>query len=134
MHKRLKTIGLTVGGVLVVAAVIMGSVFIALHTAKQPGDCSGSTGRTYVMVIQNDVVQPQRITAARCDTLTIRNDDDVSRLIAFGNHDHHVAYDGVTEKVLIRGASLSVRLNATGEYHFHDHEHDEVQGYFTVED
>lgn len=82
--------------------------------------------------IKNDKVTPQTTNGKLCDTLTITNDDNITRIIAFGPHEHHVAYDGVTDRVLHKNESLSITFNQTGSFHFHDHEHDEVQGYFNV--
>jgi len=41
-------------------------------------------------------------------------------------------YDGVAERFLNKNESFTITLNATGTYHWHDHLHDEVEGYFTV--
>jgi uncharacterized membrane protein YukC len=52
--------------------------------------------------------------------------------VAFGLHEHHVPYDGTTEKILIQGQSLTVTLVQAGNFRFHDHWHDQIQGTFTV--
>jgi len=67
-----------------------------------------------------------------CDTLTITNEDDRLRLMAFGIHSHHQAYDGVVEKLLAQGKSLTVTFDQLGRFTYHDHLEDSVQGYFTV--
>jgi hypothetical protein len=84
------------------------------------------------MTISNDVVTPDHIQASRCDRLTIINRDDKRREVAFGAHDKHVAYDGVLQRLLRKDESLTVDLVQTGDYHFHDHFQDEVEGTFTV--
>jgi len=43
-----------------------------------------------------------------------------------------VPYDGVAERVLGKGQSFTITLNQAGNFHWHDHLHDEVEGYFTV--
>lgn len=84
------------------------------------------------VMIMDGHVEP-RITSGRlCDTVTITNMDKVSREIAFGSHEAHVAYDGVAEKVLDGGRSFTITLNNVGDVRFHDHTHEEVEGHITV--
>ncbi len=97
------------------------------HEGCQP------TSVNHKVVIQNDQATPTHTVGSRCDTLTITNLDDENRLMAFGQHSNHVHYDGVEEKLLTKGQSLTVTLVQTGTFLFHDHEHDEVQGTFTVQ-
>lgn len=82
--------------------------------------------------IQYSVIMPIHTQARLCDSLTITNRDDRLRLIAFGPHDHHAAYDGVTEKTLGLDQSLTITLNQLGTYSFHDHIADQLVGSFTV--
>ncbi len=84
------------------------------------------------IMIMGGKTEPSKITGKLCDSLTITNMDTVAREIAFGPHEKHVPYDGVAERVLNEGQSLTITLNQTGSFHFHDHLHDEVGGYFTV--
>lgn len=93
----------------------------------------GAAQNTHTVAIQNARLSAPDVRAKLCDKLTIVNDDPTLRLMAFGLHDHHQPYDGVTEQVLPQGQSLSVTLNQAGTFTFHDHIHDEVQGTFTVE-
>jgi hypothetical protein len=89
-------------------------------------------GQIYTATIQNDQVKPSHINAKLCDTLTVKNLDTTMRKIGFGVHEHHSAYDGVLEKTIGFKDSFTVTLNQTGNYLYHDHYHDEVQGTFTV--
>ena len=89
-------------------------------------------GTAHVVIIQNNSANPQHTSATLCDTLTITNSDNRERLIAFGPHDDHQPYDGITEKVLDKGQDLTITLNQAGTYHFHDHIGDVAQGDFTV--
>jgi len=89
-------------------------------------------GQRLVVSIRNSEVLPRHTRAARCSRLTINNFDNQVRLVAFGEHDNHQPYDGVTEKVLAQGQSLTITLNQTGTFRFHDHLEDSVQGDFTV--
>jgi plastocyanin len=86
----------------------------------------------HVVKIQDDKLQPTHVDGKLCDTLRIENLDDVTREIGFGKHDHHVAYDGIAEKILQKDDTVTVTLVQTGEFRFHDHFHDEVAGSFTV--
>lgn len=115
----------------VVAVAVLGGGRLLDSRSGTSQACSQS-GVQHVAVIKNGSVEPSAITAKHCDTLKIVNEDDVTRAIAFGDHDHHVPYDGVTERLLTRKQSFTVVLDAIGEYHFHDHFHDEVAATFTV--
>jgi hypothetical protein len=91
-------------------------------------------GRTYEVNIKNNKLSTASIHANRCDQLEITNLDSRTREIGFGVHDHHVPYDGVSEKVLGKGGSFAVTLDKAGTYHFHDHFQDDVTGTFIVTD
>jgi plastocyanin len=95
-------------------------------------NCRTVQGRAYHATIRNARVSSALVAAKRCDTLTITNEDTAAREVAFGIHDHHVPYDGVSERVLNKGQSLTVTLDQTGTFRWHDHLHDEVEGRFTV--
>ena len=81
---------------------------------------------------QHGVVPPPNTDTKRCETLTITNLDRTRRIMAFGQHDHHITYDGITEEPLIKDQSLTVTLIKTGDFKFHDHANDEVKGTFSV--
>jgi len=136
MHK-----GLLAGSVLLgIAALTVATVFLAVHVASQQTHstaqtnqaCKGAKGVTHIVTIKKSVVSPSHTTALLCDRLAITNLDDTARLMAFGVHEKHQAYDGVIEKALTKGQSASVTLVQAGNFKFHDHVHDEVQGTFTV--
>jgi len=91
------------------------------------------TGHHWYVTILNNRVVPQHTSVHRCDVLTITNDDDRDRLLAFGPHDHHISYDGVSERLIGTGHSVTITLVKTGTYPFHDHQDaDHVHGDFTV--
>jgi hypothetical protein len=119
---------------LAVAVLLVGGLLVYLMRGgnKTDAETCGRTGQTHIIVIQNARLNPAETTAPRCDKLTIVNRDDITREIGFGNHDHHVAYDGVAQKILRQGESLTITLVKTGHFHFHDHFHEEVEGEFTV--
>lgn len=104
-----------------------------LTTERKKSVCH-EVGAVHHVSISGNAMNPQQTRAARCDTLTVTNNDATLRRIAFGQHDRHQAYDGVTEKILKKGESLTVTLNQTGTFTLHDHLHDEVTGEFTVSD
>lgn len=112
-------------------AALAGDYFKSPADISAPVQCSGKHPN-HIVVIGNDKATPWHTYAPRCDTMTIKNEDNEIRLIAFGPHEHHIPYDGVTEKVLGPKQSLTITLNAAGTHHFHDHIHDEVTGEFTV--
>ena len=120
------------GAVTAVVAVSGGSKLLDNHTEASNG-CARA-GHAYQVTIVNAVVTPASISGHRCDMLTITNRDAVTREIGFGQHDHHVAYDGISEKILRQDENLTISLVTTGEYHYHDHFHDEVAGSFSVTD
>lgn len=122
-------------GLVVLAAAVFIVIFTSLGRADQKtanaSICTHS-GAHHTVVIRNNAVLPEHTSGKLCDTLTITNQDAKIRLIAFGQHDHHTPYDGTTEKVLDKGQSLSITLDQPGNFLFHDHLDDSVQGTFTV--
>lgn len=95
-------------------------------------DCPDK-GPNHTVEIKNTQIIPESVNANICDELTLVNKDDKLRLIAFGVHDSHIYYSGVTEKVLKKDESLTITLNQAGTYIFHDHLQEEVQGQFSVQ-
>ncbi len=122
-------------GCLIIAA-IGGALAIGLGGSRSAADsCVGVRVVAYRATIRGDrVIAGDAVSARRCDTLTITNEDSEAREVAFGLHEDHVPYDGVSERVLGKGQSVLVTLNETGSFRWHDHLHDEVQGRFTVRD
>jgi hypothetical protein len=136
LHNKVKT-GLVLGAAITITvSTILGSMYLASHldqtAAGHSRACASGTGVNHRVVIQNDTVTPGNTQAALCDTLTITDLDGKPRLIAFGPHEDHVAYDGVEEKMLSKGQSLTVTLVQAGSFRFHDHTQDEIQGTFSV--
>ncbi|HEX4774449.1 MAG TPA: cupredoxin domain-containing protein [Candidatus Saccharimonadales bacterium] len=107
------------------------------HTAtaqvgNEKARCQSVMQPTHKVIIKNDQAIPAHTDAKQCDTLEIINEDNGIKLMAFGPHEHHVSYDGVSERVLGPGQNFSVRLIETGTFQFHDHSTDTAQGSFTV--
>lgn len=99
--------------------------------AATPVSCSGEHA-THTVIIHNEAMDPSHTYAPLCDKLTIINTDAKTRVMAFGVHDKHVAYDGVTETILAPNESVTVTLNQAGTFLFHDHDDETVAGEFTV--
>lgn len=123
------------GAVVFAAAVGYGSVklYSQLQSGKANADTCHNKGADHLVVIKNGTLSPTHIDGRLCDTLTVTNTDDVLRYMAFGRHDEHVAYDGVTEKTVSKDQSFTITMNQAGSFKFHDHLHDEVAGTFTVQ-
>jgi len=122
-----------------IVLVVMGMMWAARTIlAGEPSSHASSTvacttyGVDHLVTIKDDRASQTTIVGRLCDTLTIVNEDPTFREIAFGPHEEHQAYDGVTAKLLEKGQSLKVVMNQVGAYHFHDHIHDEVEGDFIV--
>ncbi|HSX45037.1 MAG TPA: hypothetical protein VLF39_02935 [Candidatus Saccharimonadales bacterium] len=140
MTKQLKLIFITAGVIvaasLVVAGVIkLSSNYLNRQTDQQSGVeklCRSGNHQTLTVVIKNGAAIPADTHGNKCDRLTITNTDNHVRLMAFGQHDNHITYDGVSEKALSTGDSLTVTLVQSGTFIFHDHIDDRAQGSFTV--
>jgi hypothetical protein len=134
-NKVLATGCMLLGAAGVIILTVYGAVYIANregHKATPIPSCPAGHHSAHQVVIQNNKVIPVNTVAPLCDSLTITNLDDKERLVAFGLHEHHVPYDGTTDKILIQGQSLTVTLVQAGHFRFHDHYHGEIQGTFTV--
>lgn len=131
----MKRFAFIVLGILVVALAAGGVWFgakqyLSSNAAAKP-ICSGQH-LDHLVTITDNKLSTAYLEGKLCDTLTIRNNDNTLRLMAFGPHDKHQPYDGITEEVLTKGQSLHVTLNQLGTFSFHDHIHDELVTYFTV--
>jgi plastocyanin len=122
------------GLMLLVAAVIYGSIGLygQLKTGTANAETCKEKGTNHIVTIADGKMSPTHVTGRLCDTLTIKNTDDVLRYIAFGKHDQHQPYDGVSEKTMSKDQEFTITLNEAGDYKFHDHLHDETAGTFTV--
>lgn len=96
------------------------------------GVCS-NIGTTHKVDIIYNHASPQNTDALLCDKIEFTNKDAIVREISFGQHDEHTAYDGIFSKVIRPNQSFTITLVSPGLYHFHDHLHDEVSGYFSVD-
>jgi plastocyanin len=133
-NKPLVVLGtVLLGGIIVILAMIMfiGPLF---EKDKSASTACSHTNASHTATIQNSKITPEHTYAKKCDTLTITNKDNTSRLMAFGEHENHIVYGGVSEQDLSAGQSFTITLDKTGTYLFHDHHQDEVSAEFTVSD
>jgi hypothetical protein len=127
---------MVVGIIALIVLTIWGAIWVSnidnrKAAAKFP-PCTG-THTVHKANIENDKVIPEHIDAKRCDKLIITNLDDQPRIIAFGVHEKHVAYDGVTERYVSKDGKVEVTLVQLGKnFLFHDHNDEEVEGTFSV--
>lgn len=125
-----KALGVLVVFVIVASLALIGVAY-GVNQKTKPTNCT-TEGSVHTVIIQNDRMIPNHVGGKLCDSLKIVDRDNVTREVAFGRHNHHTAYDGVEEKVLHKGQSLTVLMDERGPFLFHDHFHDEVAGSFTV--
>lgn len=140
LSKGAKTALIILGVVVLSAAAIPFAIWVT-HTQTAQHEnarrrCEEATlkSRTHHVVIEGGKVSPEHTAARLCDRLIITNLDGNERLIAFGQHDKHVSYNGVSEKFLRQNQSFEVELIFPGNYLFHDHEDESVGGTFGVKD
>ncbi len=117
---------------LLITTVIIGGLSVSAHIAKASAATCSSRGQIYQVVFQNNHASPENTYANRCDRIQFVNRDAVTRSIAFGPHEKHIAYSGILERVISKNESFTITLTSAGLYPFHDHFHDEVAGYFSV--
>lgn len=136
LSRRFKWGLLITGTVGLMAATVPLAVWLTHTQSAELGNararCQRHHRASHTVIISSDNVIPTSTEGRLCDTLTIVNRDARDRLIALGRHDSHISYDGVSEKVLGKDESLQLTLIKTGNYLFHDHQDDTVQGTFTV--
>ena len=136
LPKRPKWIALLILGLLLMVATIPAAVWLTHTTTAQLENtrrrCQDMSGKVHQVIIKDSRVQPQHTLAKRCDRLKITNLDSYARLIALGPHDHHVSYDGISERLLQPGQSLNLKLGSVASLGFHDHQNEAVHGDFTV--
>lgn len=119
-------------GSLVAILAIGGVLLIDGSHGKADGACSDAKPVTHQVTVKDSKLSFTATKGKLCDKIRFTNLDNVTREIAFGPHEDHVAYDGIAERVLTKGQSFTITLDKTGTYHFHDHLHDEVDGHFSV--
>lgn len=129
-----RVVAYVIGIAILTSATAYGA--LKLEDQLQSGTANATTcrqkGTNHVVTIAGSKVAPLHTSGKLCDTLTVKNADDILRFIAFGQHDEHQPYDGVSEKTVGKGQEFTITMNRTGDYKLHDHLHDEVQGTFSV--
>ena len=125
----LVTFAAVFSGVIIIGSVLLLVVVNSKTTSTV--SCS-KKGKTHQVAIQNGVVKPATTNAKLCDTIVIKNTDSETRKIGFGDHDKHVAFSGVEEKLLKKGESFSLLVTQTGTAYFHDHYDYDAEGTLIV--
>lgn len=82
--------------------------------------CS-APGATHVVVVSPAGFTPDVINVHLCDSLVFRNQTSGPIDVAVGEHEHHSAYPGLTEKQLIPGESTTAIMRAKGSFELHEH-------------
>ena len=118
-------------GIIISLTATAASSYLHARSAEKNAACD-TKGAMHQVYIKQNVATPMATYAQLCDQLTIQNNDNVERLLSFGQHDHHVSYDGRTSEVLKPGEALTITLIKTGTFRFHDHYDDAVYGTFTI--
>jgi len=119
------------GGIFLAAFHFSGNYLTPQKTAESTIKCS-STHVAHTVTFVDGKAEPEHTQASACDTIMFLNSDNQIRAIAFGVHDHHSPYDGVTETQLSYNKSFTITLNQIGIFTFHDHFQEETAGTFTV--
>ena len=136
LSKRLKWWLAGLIALMLMAATVPLAIWVT-HTAGAQLEnarrrCERREHASRTVVIYDNRVVPAHTEARLCDDLVITNRGATTRLIAFGEHDSHTSYDGVSESLLGTGDSLKVVLIKDGSYKFHDHDNEAVKGTFRV--
>ena len=118
-------------GIIITLTATAASHYLHAKSLEKNNMCDVKGAMHHVYIKQN-VATPMATSAQLCDQLTIQNNDNVERLLSFGQHDHHVRYDGRTSETLKPGQALTITLVKTGTFRFHDHYDDAVYGTFTI--
>jgi hypothetical protein len=127
-------------GIVGIVVVVGGVVFLSLSLSgnylgskrEKTGIECQQIGTEHFVNIKDNKMEPKETRASLCDKLTVTNQDNKLRRIAFGEHDQHVAYNGVIEKILRQDQSFTVVLNESGTFTFHDHLQEETTATFII--
>lgn len=125
-------LGVIIFGILV---AILANKYLTNISEKQTHlvNCVGKKAKDINLTIKNDKLSQTNIKATTCDTLTIKNLDATERQITFGTYQKHANYDGIKEKKLAKGQSFTITLDKAGQYKFHDHNDDQIEGQLIIE-
>jgi hypothetical protein len=136
MSQKLKWVSAIGAAVALMVATIPLAIWVTHTTTAQLENtkrrCEGRQQAVHKFIIEDDRVSPSHVDAVRCDRLVITNVDTHRRLIAFGKHDRHISYNGVSERLLSQNESIELTLGHSGTYLFHDHANEKIRGTFTV--
>lgn len=136
LNKKRKIILAVVVVFLLLAATIPAAIWVTRsQTAQLANDrdrCQTGQHAARHVAFESDQVVPASTNAKLCDSLTFTNRASQTILLAFGPHEHHISYDGISERLLEPGQNTTITLVKAGTYNFHDHIGDLLKGSFTV--
>lgn len=96
------------------------------------GACQGNNANHSVTVIDGRV-NPELVTAKRCDTLTLTSTDGLEHQIIFLVNGKEVSYGGIYEVTVRPDRSKIITLNEIGDFTFNTTEDSPTSGRFVVE-
>ena len=102
------------------------------HLTHNTSCDDAKTGKDHSVVIENGVFVPAQLVVTHCDTITISNRDETQKLLAFGQHDHHVVYDTLSESAIRHGDSFTFTATEEGTFLLHDHYNENTRLEFSV--
>ena len=102
------------------------------HAAPAVAACAPSPRHTIILTYTASRFTPAVLTAQRCDILVLANQGATEVELAFGPHDHHLPYPGITDEPVAPGKSQSLVLSQAGTFGLHDHVHDQAEAQLTV--
>jgi hypothetical protein len=123
---------LSLGVVAVSTLLVEGAHAAHSHAAAISSAPCATVGHTVTMTFVGGRFTPMALSAKRCDKLVLENRSGTLVELAFGPHEHHLAYPGLSESPLKAGADMTLVLSDSGRFALHDHIRDEAQATLTV--
>ncbi|MFI5240715.1 MAG: cytochrome C oxidase subunit IV family protein [Candidatus Saccharimonadia bacterium] len=139
--------------VMMILVVVGGSLFIMAHLvhysseaeivanltqnegiSQVEGNVTGAcqqVNANHQITFKGGQISPTSLKASLCDTITFYNGDTTSREVVFGTNPNQ-SYGGNSQLFLGQAQSVTITLNQSGTFEFHDSLHPGVTGSFTV--
>lgn len=95
-------------------------------------DECGVSDKIHIVKIEKNAFQPASVKAKRCDKLTFYNNDDKLHGVAFGTMEKHQPYGEFAQEYLQPKERITIKLNKSGSYEFHDHLKEEIHGQISI--
>ncbi len=91
------------------------------------------TGQTIMVNIDDQKFNPQNSNVKVCDKIVFKNKGSKYYEPAFGEHPKHLIYPGYAEKPIKPGTTNSLVMKAFGNFEFHEHIYNKIEGRIIVE-